>query len=149
MKVGFAERDITPDLPTDRPESPGYGFPLADGVHDRCKVRAAVFLANPAELFAQSGLGIKAGSPFAFTFVVEMANGCVGYTPPEEEFGESGGGLETRLSEYRNLVPSAGRQIVDASRRLAQSMSPGCAPAPVSSAPSRPFAYGTAPPELE
>ena len=41
MKAGFAERDITPDLPTDRPDGIGYGRP--DTVHDPCKVRAAVF----------------------------------------------------------------------------------------------------------
>ena len=127
MKVGFAERDITPDLEADRREGPGYSRP--DTVHDPCKVRAVGHAAFP------------------FTYIVEMANGCVGYTPPEEEFGEHGGGLETRLSDYRNLEPGACRCIFDASIRLADSLTPGDVPEPEKAGPGRPFC--TTPPELE
>lgn len=114
------------------------------------QVGPAVFLANPAEFFAESGLEVKANSPFPYTCVVEMANGCVGYTPPEKEFSEIGGGLETRLSEYRNLVPSACRQIINASDRLARSLMPGPVPDYEKAPPySGPLASGTAPPQLE
>jgi len=124
--------------------------PVADVEVQAVQIGPAVFLASPAEFFAQSGLDIKARSHFPFTFVVEMANGCVGYTPPEEEFGKHGGGLETRLSEYRNLVPTACSQIVEASVRLAQGLTPGRVPEPEQAPPySAPFASGTAPPELE
>ena len=44
MKIGFAERDITPELPQDR----NWKKPAAQSpkVHDPCKVRAAVFEAG-------------------------------------------------------------------------------------------------------
>ena len=124
--------------------------PVADVEVQAIQIGPAVFLANPAEFFAQSGLDMKAGSPFPFTFVVQMANGCVGYTPPEEEFGEHGGGYETRLTEYRNLAPTACRQITEASLRLARGLTPGRLPAQEQVSPvSRARPWGAAPAELQ
>jgi len=125
-------------------------YPCADVEAQAIQIGPAVFLGNPAEMFTTHGLEIKERSPFPFTYVVELANGCVGYTPPREAFGPGGGGLETRLSEYRNLEPTAGRQIVEASLRLARSLKPGAVPEPEKAPPfSGPFASGTAPPQLE
>ncbi|MDB6140889.1 MAG: hypothetical protein JWO94_3961 [Verrucomicrobiaceae bacterium] len=113
------------------------------------QVGPAVFVSNPAEYFVQYGLDIKKASPFAFTFPVELANGCAGYVPTEEAFGPHGGGYETRLTSYSNLEVSAGRQFADAGLELAKSMTPG----PVPVLPKIPFGgrawtYGNRGPEL-
>lgn len=113
------------------------------------QVGPAVFVSNPAEYFVQYGLDIKKGSPFPFTFPVELANGCAGYVPTEEAFGPHGGGYETRLSSYSNLEITAGRQFAEAGIELAKSMTPG----PVPELPKVPFgrawSYGNRGPELK
>lgn len=109
----------------------------------------AIFLTNPAELFCQLGLDIKAGCRFPFTFVVELANGCVGYVPTEEAFGPNGGGYETRLTSYSNLEISAGRQLVEAALELAAQLTPGPVPEPPKAPPFKaPWSYGNVPPEI-
>ena len=102
--------------------------PVAEVEVQAVQVGPAVFLANPAELFAQLGLDIKAGSPFPLTCVVELANGCVCYVPTEEAFGPHGGGYETRLTSYSNLEVKAGTKIAEASLRLAKALEPGAVP---------------------
>jgi neutral ceramidase len=53
------------------------------------QVGPVVFVSNPAELFAQAGLDIKAGSQFPQTCVVSYANGAVGYVPTEDALGHT------------------------------------------------------------
>ena len=113
-------------------------------------VGPAVCVSNPAEYFVQYGLDIKQGSPFTFTFPVELANGCVGYVPTEEAFGASGGGYETRLTAYSNLEITAGRQFAEAGITLAKQMTPGPVPErPRLPARGPPWAYGAVMPELK
>ena len=99
--------------------------PVAKVEVQAVQVGPAVFLTNPAEFFCQLGLDIEKGSPFKYTFPVELANDCVGYIPTEEALGPHGGGYETRLTCYTNLEPTAGTQMVQAALELARQMKPG------------------------
>jgi neutral ceramidase len=115
------------------------------------QIGPAVFVSNPAEYFVEYGLGIKKGSPFEFTFPVELANGIVGYVPTEEALGPHGGGYETRLTYYSNLEPTAGTQIMNAGIELTRRLTPGATPARGPAAPFRAgsgWSYGNLPPEL-
>jgi hypothetical protein len=108
-------------------------------------------ITDPAEFFCEFGLELKAKSGFPFTFPVELANGCVGYVPTQEALGKHGGGYETRLTSYSNLVPSAGDQMVQAGLELAQQLKPGPVPERGPAPPFRggPWNYGSVPPELD
>jgi neutral ceramidase len=114
------------------------------------QVGPAVFVSNPAEFFVELGLAIKEGSPFPFTFPVELANGCVGYVPTEEAFGPNGGGYETRLTAYSNLVITAGSTLRDVGIELTRSLVPGPVAEPPMAPPfAKPWTYGNVPPEIE
>jgi hypothetical protein len=125
------------------------------------QIGPVVFVANPAELFCQAGLDIKAASPFPHTCVVGYANGAVGYVPTADDLGPHGGGYETRLSSYSNLDKSASAQIVKASSGLIGLLRPGIAAEPEKHAPfvvgphnarglgPNLWDYGDNPPELD
>ena len=85
------------------------------------------------------------------TFPVSLANGCVGYVPTKEAFDKNGGGYETRLTGYSNLIITAGPQMVDAAVELSKQLTPDKLlqrpGAPAFS--NNPWAYGSVPPELE
>ncbi len=124
--------------------------PVVDVETQAIQVGPAVFASNPAEYFVQYGLDIKKGSPFPFTFPVELANGIVGYVPTEEAFSPNGGGYETRLTAYSNLEITAGTQMANACIEMAKEMKPAAKPEFQKAPPfGRPWTYGNVPPELE
>ncbi len=98
-----------------------------------CEVQAiqigpVAFVSNPSEYFCEFGLSIKARSQFPYTYVAELANGCIGYVPTPETMGPQGGGYEPRLAMSSKLVPQAGQMIADASVELLNTLTPGAMP---------------------
>lgn len=124
--------------------------PEIDAEVQAVQIGPALFLSNPAEYFCSLGLRIKKESPFPFTYVVELANGSIGYVPDTEAFAADGGGYETVLTSYANLVPEAGNMIADASIELANKLRPGLVPSAETVAGPQPvWDYGNLGPELE
>lgn len=109
----------------------------------------AVLVANPAELFCALGLAIKAASPCPLTFVVELANGCVGYVPGDAPFAADGGGYETLLTSYSTLAVDAGRRIVEASAEMARRLAPEPKPTPTARGAAGVWSYGGMGPEWD
>jgi neutral ceramidase len=62
-------------------------------------------VSSPCETFAETGLAIKAASPFKPTFVVELANGYNGYLPTPEQ--HAWGGYETWRARSSYLAVDA------------------------------------------
>jgi hypothetical protein len=125
--------------------------PIAEVEVQTLQIGPAVFASNPSEYFCQYGLDIKQGSPFPLTFPVSLANGCVGYVPTEEALGPHGGGYETRLTSYSNLIPTAGKTIADECIALTKQLTPGQIPTrpPHSPFSGNGWSYGNLAPQTE
>jgi hypothetical protein len=80
------------------------------------RLGSAVVCTNPAELFVEFGLQVKAASPAEVTLVSELTDGYVGYVPTPPAFER--GGYETWPAPSSKLVPEAGDIIVAETRRL-------------------------------
>jgi hypothetical protein len=66
--------------------------------------------AIPCEVFTETGLEIKAKSPFRTTFTMELANGHYGYLPTPEQ--HELGGYETWMGT--NLLEKEASRKIDA-----------------------------------
>ncbi len=74
------------------------------------KIGELALVGIPAEVFTETGLKIKEKSPFPYTLIVELANGCLGYLPPPKAFEE--GGYETMLNSYNRLPPDTEEKVL-------------------------------------
>lgn len=80
------------------------------------RIGDAAICTNPAELFVEFGLDIKADSPARVTFVSELSDGYCGYVPTQKAFGR--GGYETWCAPSSKLSFDAGNRIVAATKEL-------------------------------
>jgi hypothetical protein len=74
----------------------------------------AAWVSWPGEIFVELGLSVKAASPFAHTYNVELANGAIGYIPNKSAWPEGNYEVESaRVAEGSGemLVSSALRQL--------------------------------------
>lgn len=80
------------------------------------RIGDAVICTNPAELFVEFGLQIRAASPAKVTFISELTDGTVGYVPTAVAF--SRGGYETWCCPSSGLEEEAGDKIVAATKEM-------------------------------
>ncbi len=94
-------------------------------------VGEAAFVSTPAEYFCALGNDIKRRSRFQPTFVVELANGCVGYVGTKDAYPTDfipredtpyTGGYETTPARSSKCAPGSGEQIANAIVELVNSM---------------------------
>jgi hypothetical protein len=78
----------------------------------------AAFVTVPGELFTETGMKIKARSPFEHTYILGLANGYIGYIPTREAIGQ--GGYE---ADIRECEDSAEEIIIQESLALLNSVS--------------------------
>lgn len=104
------------------PEYVRANSPVATRING-VRIGDAVICTNPAELFVEFGLQIRAASPARVTFISELTDGYIGYVPTELAF--SRGGYETWCAPSSQLQESAGQQITDTTIELLRKLFPG------------------------
>jgi len=95
------------------------GKPLEVEIQVIALGRNVAWVAWPGEIFAELGLSVKAGSPFAHTYNVELANGTIGYIPNKSAYPEGNYEVESaRVAEGTGemLVTSALRMLAQLSK---------------------------------
>ncbi len=73
----------------------------------------------PGEIFVELGLSIKKRSPFAHTFVIELANENIGYVPDRRSYAE--GNYEPESSR---CAAGSGERLAEAAVKLLQELKP-------------------------
>ncbi|MDB5297818.1 MAG: Alkaline ceramidase domain protein, partial [Phycisphaerales bacterium] len=118
--VGRAKRIVAGELKPKVPNELAYArrtLALADGPEEITIPLQAVSVGDlgitaiPFEVFAETGLDLKARSPFPATFTIELANGSYGYLPTPEQ--HKLGGYEAWLGTNR-VEEDASVKITDA-----------------------------------
>jgi hypothetical protein len=71
----------------------------------------------PGEIFVELGLAIKKVSPFAYTMIVELANGSIGYVPNHSAYAE--GNYEVVSAR---CAEGSGELLVEAANRMLKAM---------------------------
>ena len=89
------------------------GQPLEAEVQVIVLGQEVAWVALPGEIFADLGLSIKAVSPFRQTFVVELANGSLGYIPNRSAYAEG----QYEVVSAR-CAEGSGEMLVNAALRL-------------------------------
>jgi hypothetical protein len=90
------------------------------------RMEDALLIANPAELFVEYSLALKRRfyERYHSVFVVELANGWVGYVPTKEAFIPEVGGYEVQFLNSSKLCEDAGdiiiKEIIEMEKTLAQ-----------------------------
>ena len=97
------------------------GFPqTAELKLQAFRIGQAAIATIPNEVFAQSGLNIRAASPFQTTFTVGLANGYHGYLPTPEQHAL--GGYETWRCRWSPLEIDASTKIEAALAEMLRSL---------------------------
>jgi len=97
-----------------------HGRPQAELILQAIRIGDLGLTAIPDEVFGITGLKLKARSPFASTFNIELANGSEGYIPPPEQ--HKLGGYTTWPARTAGLEPGAEPRIVEESLRLLEQL---------------------------
>ena len=114
------------------------------------KIGRTVLLSNPAEYFTSLSLRIKKSVKFPICLIIGLANDCTGYVPDKAAFDpKTGGGYETALTAYSNLVPEAGDMIADKLIDMAAKLTPEAIPEPPAQKPGQVWDYGKRGPDLD
>ena len=105
-----------------------------DVVVQAIRVNDVVLAANSTEAFFETGLAVKAASPFAHTLALGYTNGCVCYLPREADFPPGGWDIRKRWYGVPDLLfqayslptaihPDSERRVVDRTLALIERLS--------------------------
>ena len=97
------------------------------------RINNIILASNSTEAFFETGLSIKAGSPFLHTLVLGYTNGCVCYLPRAKDFPPGGWDIYKRWYGIPDLLfqayslptaihPDSEQQVVDRTLALIEQL---------------------------